>query len=381
MHVETQFHTFADKTDPFRLRSGQTLDSVTLAYETYGELNEEKSNAILLFHALSGSQHAAGFNPAVPGLEDLWTKECKTGWWDDFVGPGKALDTDKFFVVCANYIGGCYGSSGPSSNDPATGKVYGGSFPNVCMADIVDSQVELLNHLGIDCLHAVIGASLAGMLCLSLATRHPDRVRLVIPISTSMRSSILQRIHNFEQIYAIERDPNFRGGDYYDGIHPDEGLTLARIISHKTFVSLGTMKHRARDEIRQPEDDLSFYHVNFPVESYVLHQGKKFVRRFDANTYLRILEAWQKYDVAQEAGVGSYIEAFVPCRHQRYMVFSIDSDVCFYPDEQESLAATLDAAGVPSRRITVHSDKGHDAFLLEAKLFTPHLAYTLENSW
>lgn len=357
------------------------LHSVTLAYETYGRLNADKSNAILLFHALSGSQHAAGFNPTVPGVDDLWATECQTGWWDNFIGSGKALDTDNFFVICANYLGGCYGSTGPSSINPSTDKPYGGAFPSVWMADIVDSQVELLNHLGIDRLHAVIGASLAGMLCLSFATRHADRVRLVIPIATSMRSSILQRIHNFEQIYAIERDPNFRGGDYYDGRHPNEGLALARMISHKTFVSLGTMKHRARDEVRQHDDDLSFYHVNFPVESYVLHQAKKFVCRFDANTYLRILEAWQKFDLRQEVGVDRYVDAFTKCSHQRYMVFSIDSDVCFYPDEQETVATTLDEAGIPMRRITVHSDKGHDAFLLEPELFTPHLAYTLETSW
>ena len=381
MTVESQFFELPATSLPFKLRSGQQLDAVTLAYETYGELNADKSNAILLFHALSGSQHAAGTNPSVPGLGDIWTTECQTGWWDDFVGPGKALDTNKFFIVCANYLGGCYGSTGPSSINPSTGKPYGGSFPSVCMADIVNSQIELLNHLGINCLHAVIGASLAGMLCLSFATRYPDRVRLVIPIASSLRSSVLQRIHNFEQIYAVERDPNFRGGDYYEGAHPDEGLALARMISHKTFVSLGTMKNRARDEVRQPDDDLTFYHVNFPVESYVLHQGKKFVRRFDANTYLRILEAWQKYDVAQEAGVASYAEAFTSCHHQRYMVFSIDSDVCFYPEQQEALASTLETAGIPVRRITVHSDKGHDAFLLESQLFTPHLAYTLENSW
>ncbi len=141
------------------------------------------------------------------------------------------------------------------------------------------------------------------------------------------------------------------------------------------------MENRARDEVRQPDDDLSYYRITFPVESYVLHQGKKFVRRFDANTYLRILEAWQKFDLAQEAGVENFHEAFAGCRHQRYMVFSIDSDVCFYPDEQERLADVLAEVGVPCRRITVHSNKGHDAFLLESKLFTPHLAYTLENTW
>jgi homoserine O-acetyltransferase len=237
--------------------------------------------------------------------------------------------------------------------------------------------MRLLDHLGVERLHAAIGASLGGMMCLSLATRYPDRVGIVIPIASSIEVTPLQRIHNFEQIYAIERDPNFRGGDYYDGPHPDYGLALARMISHKTFVSLHTMEDRARLEITQPEDTFSWYPIANPLESYMLHQGLKFVERFDANTYLRISEAWQHFSLAGEAGVHNLDELFSRCRDQRYLIFSIDSDVCFYPEEQEEMVRVLKQAGVRSMRITVHSEKGHDAFLIEPELFTPHLAHML----
>ena len=199
-NVETVFAEIANETSPFEFRSGATLAPVTLAYETYGRLNEAKSNAVLVFHALTGSQHAAGHNAAVPGVGDLWTSECQAGWWDGFVGPGKALDTNRFHVICANYVGGCYGSTGPSSISPATGKPYGSAFPRITFSDIVDSQIRLLDHLGIGQLYATVGASIGGLLCLSLATRYPDRVRVVIPVGSGLTVTPLQRIHNFEQI-------------------------------------------------------------------------------------------------------------------------------------------------------------------------------------
>ncbi len=281
--VETRFFTFADGGDPpFELLSGEHLGPVTLAYEQYGELNEARDNAILLFHALSGSQHAGGFNPAVPGVGDLWTSECPVEWWEGFIGPGKALDTHRFCVICVNYLGGCYGSTGPASISPATGKPYGSSFPRITFSDIVDTQVRLLDHLGIRRLRAVIGASVGGMMCLILATRYPDRVGIVIPIASGIGVSPLQRIHNFEQICAIEGDPNFRGGDYYDGPYPKGGLGLARMIGHKTFVSLRALEDRARLEIVQAANDLAWYQIDNSLESYMLHQGSKFTGRFDA---------------------------------------------------------------------------------------------------
>lgn len=377
--VKTEFLKLKDETnDEFSLQNAPEFSPLTLAYETYGSLSPAKDNAILLFHALSGSQHAAGYNSSVPGIGCIWNDECYSGWWNGFIGPGKALDTRKFFIVCANYLGGCYGSTGPRSSDPATGKPYGSSFPWITANDIVDSQARLLNHLGIEQLHAVIGSSLGGMLALNLAVRYPDRVRLVIPIAAGMTVTILQRIHNFEQICAIEKDPNFKGGNYYSGARPDKGLALARMISHKTFVSLRTLSRRARKEVIDSPGGPNGYRLSHPVESYMLHQARKFIKRFDANTYLRIMYIWQNFNLLQDARARSFSTLFKRCHKQRYLVFSIDSDVCFYPEEQGELMRMLEKSRVSCQHITVHSEKGHDAFLLEPHLFTPHLVYTLQ---
>ncbi len=374
--MESCFFELGSKLEPIKLRSGEQLSEVTLAYEVYGELNADRDNAILVFHALTGSQHAAGFNPSVLGVGALWTDECQSGWWEEFIGPGRALDTDRFAVICVNYLGGCYGSTGPSSVNPDTDEPYGSSFPEVSFCDIVDSQIPLLDHLGIVRLHAVTGASVGGIMCLSLATRFPDRVRIVIPIAAGLRVTPLQLLHNFEQANAIITDADFVGGDYYDGPNPDGGLALARMIGHKTFVSLQAMEERARDEVGN--EFAGPIRISNPLESYMWHQGQKFVQRFDANSYLRLMQAWQTSDLLGEAGVSNFDELFSPCRHQRHMVFSIDSDVCYYPEEQVALVAALKQAQVPVRHVTVHSDKGHDAFLLEPELFEPHLTQTLQ---
>lgn len=378
--VKTKLFHFGDRNHPFMFRTGEKLDSVTLAYETYGELSAEKDNAILVYHALSGSQHAAGMNTSVPAAGTLWTEEMHQGWWDNFVGPGKAIDTQRWFVVCANYIGGCYGSSGPVSKNPRTDKPYGRSFPTVMIGDIVDSQVRLLEHLGIDALHAVVGASLGGLCAVNQAVRYPDRVKRVVLIGSGLTTSILQRIYNYEQICAIEEDKHFEGGDYYGRKRPDRGLTLARMISHKTFVSLEMMAQRARKEVVRPEEDKDkWYWMSHPVESYMRNQGLKFIKRFDANTYLRIIDAWQRFDLFKDTGKSSFRAMFKPCRHQQYLVFSIDSDVCYFPVQQEHLCQELKGAKVPFQHITVHSDKGHDSFLIEPELFTPHVNYMLKS--
>ena len=377
--VETQFLRIATPEHPLELLCGDTMSDVRIAYETYGELNADRSNAVLVFHALSGSQHAAGINPAVKGLGPRWTEECQTGWWDDFVGPSKAINTDKFFVICANYLGGCYGSTGPGAIDPETGQPYGSRFPAITISDIVDSQVRLLDALELPVLHAAVGASLGGVLSLDLATRYPGRVNRVAPIATGCSVTPLQRIHNFEQAFAIEADPNFKGGDYDAADPPARGLAVARMIGHKTYVSLAAMQERARTEFISKSDNLEWYQLSSTLESYMLHQSQKFTQRFDANTYLRIINAWQRFDLAQEAGCPTIKEAFEKCVGQRYHIFSIDSDVCFYPEEQGQLAEQLKSAGVEATRITVHSEKGHDAFLLEPILFEPYLRAFLEN--
>jgi len=371
--VETQFLEIATRRKPLELLSGESIGPVRLAYETYGRLNAARSNAVLVFHALSGSQHAAGYNPSVPGAEDLWIEECHTGWWDGFIGPDGALDTNRFFVICANYLGGCYGSTGPRSPHPETGKPYGGSFPRITLSDIVESQLGLLDHLGIERLHAAIGASLGGILSVLLATRYPERVRNVIPIGAGLTVTPLQRIHNLEQIMAIEADPRFKGGHYDPDKPPARGLALARMIAHKTYVSLSAMEERARDEVVRRREPLRWYRLNSPLESYMLHQGLKFVKRFDANTYLRIIDAWQRFDLVREAVGTDLVSIFRRCREQRYLIFTIDSDVCFYPEEQAEMARVLKAAGVEATWVTVHSEKGHDSFLIEPHLYRPFL--------
>ena len=375
--VETQFLTFGSADDPFVTAGGDSLPGVTIAYENYGELNAERSNAILLFHALSGSQHAAGTNKAVPGTDHRWTEELHEGWWEGFIGPGRALDTKKYFVICANYLGGCYGTTGPASINPATKKPWGGRFPRVNVRDIVRSQLPLLDHFGIDKLHAVVGTSLGGMMALDLAVHEPDRVTNVITIGTGLRSHGLQQMHNLEQIIAITRDPDFRGGDYYGTPGPVHGLALARMISHKTFLWADVIEERARVDVVQPEADLPWYKISRSLESYMLYQGQKFVKRFDANTYLRIIDAWQQFDLYADAKARGKSSVFEGCKDQRYLVFTIDSDCCFYPDYQSEICAELKRAGAPHMRLTVHSEKGHDSFLLEPKLYTPHLAYAL----
>ena len=377
-HTNTQFYHFNNKESPFELKCGEYLSSFTLAYEVYGELSEKKDNAILLFHALSASQHAAGINENVDDLTVEWDKECQIGWWDEFIGPGKALDTNKYFIICANYLGGCYGSTGPGSENPKTGKPYGSDFPRVSITDIVNSQIELIKDLGIDQLHATVGSSLGGLMAISLAAQNPDKVKNVVALASGIKTSVLQRIHNLEQITAIESDQDFSDGNYYDGSHPEKGLALARMIGHKVFISLATLERRASKEIKK-EEDSSWYQIQSSIESYMLHQGQKFVKRFDANTYLRILDAWQNFDILKESGFDNFKDMFSRCTHQNYLIFTINSDVCFYPHQQEELRKALSEGGINPMHITVHSEKGHDSFLLEPELFAPHIDYALNN--
>ena len=376
--TKTQFYHFNNKESPFELKSGEHLSSFTLAYEVYGELSEKKDNAVLLFHALSASQHAAGINENVDDLTVEWDKECQIGWWNEFIGPGKALDTNKYFIICANYLGGCYGSTGPGSENPETGRPYGSDFPRVSITDIVKSQIELINDLGINQLHATVGSSLGGLMAISLAAQYPNKVKNVVALASGIKTSVLQRIHNLEQITAIESDKDFSEGNYYDGRHPEKGLALARMIGHKVFISLATLERRASKEIKK-EEDSSWYQIQSSIESYMLHQGQKFVKRFDANTYLRILDAWQSFDILKESGFNNFKDMFSRCNHQNYLIFTINSDVCFYPHQQEELRKALSEGGINPMHITVHSEKGHDSFLLEPELFAPHIDYALNN--
>lgn len=378
--VETKFFSHGSESAPFVTASRESLPGFSLAYTTHGKLNAQADNAVLVFHALSGSHHVSGHMPEVPGAERFWTEECHRGWWTDFVGPGLAIDTSKFYVICANFLGGCYGSTGPSSTNPTTGKPYGSSFPHISVRDQVDVQALLLDHLGIHKAHAVVGVSTGGLMALTFATRHPNRVARVVPIASGVRTTVLNRLILFEQILAIENDPHFHGGDYSPEQPPTLGLALARMISHKTFVHLDAIERRARGSVVQSDDHFDWYKLRDPVESYILHQSRKFVSRFDANTYLRLIEMWSSYDPVAEGDATCMADLLKRCREarQHFMVFTIDSDFCFYPEEQAELVAALEAAGVSNMYSTVHSEKGHDSFLLEPHLYTPHLKFTLE---
>ncbi|MDX2036608.1 MAG: homoserine O-acetyltransferase [Isosphaeraceae bacterium] len=376
----TLFADFDDPANPLVLRVGAVLPRFRLAYEMYGRMNADRSNVVLVFHAMTGSQHAAGTNPAVDGLDGRWTEDLHHGWWDRFIGPGKAIDTRRYCVLCVNYLGGCYGSTGPASIDPRTGKPWGSSFPVLRMSDLVDSQIRLLDHLGIERLHAVVGASIGGFLSLILAAKYRERVGIVIPIGSGIETTIYQRMLNFEQINAIESDSAFLGGDYYDGARPDTGLAQARRIAHKMFVSLDALEARARRELVRQKPASGWYEMNHPIESYMFHQGEKFVKRFDANSYLRILDAWQWFDLVAETGVEGFPELFARYRGLEFLVISIDSDLCFPPAEQAKLVHGLERAGVPVTWITVHSAKGHDSFLLEPRLYAPQIRQALRRA-
>ncbi len=375
----TQFFQTGSHADPVTLRDGGELPGVILAYETWGTLNAERSNGIFLFHALSGSHHAAGINSCIDGIGNLWQPEMHEGWWESMIGSGKALDTDKYFIVCANYLGGCYGSTGPASLNPLSGKPWGASFPAVSAADQVEVFARLLDYLQIQTLHAVVGPSVGGLIALTFATTYAERVRNVVVIASGFKTTVLNRLILFEQILAIENDPYFNGGDYYDASPPLYGLVLARMISHKTFVHLDSFESRARQDVVQPDDVLAWYRVRDQFQSYMLHQGKKFVRRFDANTYLRIVDLWSRYNAIEQGTTETPAGLFkrASLASQRWLVFSIDSDFCFYPEEQAELVKHLEDAKVDVMHITVHSDKGHDSFLLEPDLYTPHVSWLL----
>lgn len=366
----------------FTTQSGAFIPEHRLAYEVYGDIDSDRSNVVLVFHALTGSQHAAGHNPEIPEIGERWTDEMHLGWWDGYIGPNRGIDTTRYAALCVNYLGGCYGSTGPSSVDPDSGEAYGSRFPELTLTDMVDSQIRLLDHLGIEQLHAVVGGSVGGMMAEVLATRYPDRVRRVIPLAASFETSSLQVLHNFEQMFAIVSDPDFKGGDYYPGGGPELGLALARMVGHKTFVSLDALRDRARDEV-MGSASIGGYSIGHPLESYMLHQGKKFVRRFDANTYLVVMKAWQQFDLVREVGgmSGSLESLLGRCRNQLWQLFTIDSDVCYYPEEQERAVTDLRQADVPVRRFTIHSEKGHDSFLIEPELYTALLRDALDGHW
>jgi len=357
--VHPQYFTFAADR-PFILESGAPLSPVTLAYETYGRLNADRSNAVLVVHALSGGAHAAGYRTA---------DDPKPGWWDDAIGPGKAFDTDRFFVICSNVLGSCYGSSGPSSIDPATGQPYGLRFPVVTIGDMVRAQVALIDHLGIEKLLCVAGGSVGGMQVLEWAARHGERVRAAIPLATTARSNAMQIALSEVGRQAIYADPNWQNGDYYaNGRRPDAGLAVARMIAHITYLSEQAM-HRKFGRRLQSQERFGYqFQTEFQVESYLRHQGNAFIQRFDANSYLYITKAMDYFDLTMPAG--SLAAALAGAAAVKFLVVSFTSDWLYPSHHSKELVSALTAVGADVSYLDIESSAGHDAFLVEVDTMT-----------
>jgi homoserine O-acetyltransferase len=363
--VERQYFTFAQD-EPMPLDSGETLGPITLAYETYGRLNAERSNAILICHALSGDAHAAGLTP-----------DGKIGWWDDCIGPGKAFDTNKFFVICSNVIGGCQGSTGPSSINPRTGKPYALGFPVVTIADMVRAQRHLIDYLGIEKLLAIAGGSMGGMQVLQWTVSYPERVRAALPLATTARHSPMLIAFSEVGRQAIYADPNWRGGNYYDdGARPNAGLALARMIGHITYLSEESMHQKFGRRLQGRENFGYDFCTEFAVESYLHYKGNRFTERFDANSYLYITKAMDYFDLAN--GHGSLVKAFEKCAAIMYLVVSFTSDWLYPSYHSKEMVSALTAVGADVTYCNLQSTWGHDAFLLEVETMTRLIADFLD---
>ena len=339
------------------LDCGATLAPATLAYQTYGRLDAAKANAILVCHALTGDQFVAEPHP-VTG---------KPGWWQDVVGPGALLDTDRFFVICVNVLGGCMGTTGPRDLNPATSRPWGLSFPVITVPDMVRAQAHVLDALGIDSLFCVLGGSMGGMQALQWTAAYPERVFAAIPIATSVRHSAQNIAFHEVGRQAIMADPEWRGGDYQlHGVRPERGLAVARMAAHITYLS-ETALHRKFGRALQDREALSFgFDADFQVESYLRHQGSTFVERFDANSYLYITRAMDYFDMARD--FGGLAEAFRGAR-ARFCVVSFTSDWLFPTPESRALVHALNAAAANVSFVEIPTDKGHDAFLLDEPEF------------
>lgn len=351
--------------DGMRLDNGVSLGPIVVAYETYGRLSEDRDNAILVCHALSGGAHAAGWHAGAP----------KPGWWDVMIGPGKAFDTNKYFVISSNVLGGCYGSTGPSSTNPATGQPYGLRFPVVTIRDMVNVQRYLLNYLKIDSLLTVTGGSMGGMQALQWAISYPEQVRSVIAIAATHRHSPQQIAFNEVARQAVMADPAWNQGDYYGTEGPRLGLAVARMVGHITYLSDLGMEQRFGRRLRNRERYGYDFSLDFEVESYLRHQGQSFVERFDANSLLYITKALDYFDVAN--GHGSLAKAFRDCR-ARFLLLTFSSDWLYPPHQLKEVAQAIRRLGKDATYCEIRSDYGHDAFLLEHQTQEPMVKSFLE---
>ncbi len=338
---------------PLPLDSGQALSGVEVAYETYGALSPARDNAILLCHALTGDQHVASAHPLTG----------KPGWWERMVGPGKPIDTSRFHVICANVIGGCMGSTGPASTAP-DGKPYAMRFPVITIRDMVRAQVALLEGLGIDRLHAVVGGSMGGMQALSLAANFPERAARVLAIATTARHSAQNIAFHEVGRQAVMADPEWQGGDYYgSGRAPDKGLSVARMAAHITYLSENGLTEKFGRNLQDREAKTFGFDADFQVESYLRYQGSGFTQRFDANSYLYITRAMDYFDIAEEHG-GKLADAFAGTA-ARFCLVSFDSDWLYPTAESRHVVHALNAAGAAVSFVELSAPFGHDSFLLD----------------
>jgi len=343
-----------DAEKPLQLDAGLALAPFQIAYKTYGTLNAARTNAVLVCHALTGDQHVASRHP-VTG---------KQGWWQTMVGPGKPIDTERYFVICANVIGGCMGSSGPASTNPLTGRPWGLEFPVVTIRDTVRAQAMLLDHLGIDSLFAVAGGSMGGMQVLQWAASYPERVFAALPIACATRHSAQNIAFHEVGRQAIMADPEWRGGRYHlEGANPRRGLAVARMGAHITYLSDAALHRKFGRKFQDRENPTFSFDADFEVESYLRHQGISFVERFDANSYLYLTRAMDYFDLAADYG-GVLANAFKRTP-TRFCVISFTSDWLFPTPESRAIVHALNAASARVSFAEIVTDKGHDAFLLE----------------
>ncbi|ARQ77472.1 homoserine O-succinyltransferase MetX [Oxalobacter formigenes] len=356
--------------EPLVLQSGASISDYTLVYETYGELNADKTNAVLVCHALNASHHVAGYY--VDNPKD-------TGWWDNMVGPGKAVDTDRFFVIGVNNLGSCFGSTGPMDINPETGKPYGANFPVLTVEDWVDAQARLADALGIDCFAAVMGGSLGGMQALAWTMQYPDRVRHAVIIASTARLSAQNIAFNDVARQAILSDPDFHGGDFYaHGVVPKNGLRVARMVGHITYLSNDDMSEKFGRDLRSGEYKFG-YGVEFEIESYLHYQGEKFSAYFDANTYLLITRALDYFDPAAQYG-GDLDKALAGTKAD-YLLASFTTDWRFSPECSRAIVRSLVSNGRKVTYAEIDAPHGHDAFLLEDSRYHKVVRSYYERIW
>lgn len=350
--VKTQYYTCCESPNELLLKSGAKLGPITIAYETYGELNTDKSNGILICHALTGDAHAAGFHEG----------DKKPGWWNSMIGPGKAFDTNKYFIICTNVLGSCKGTSGPATIDPKTNEPYGLSFPVITIPDMIAVQKLLIDHLEIKQLLSVAGGSMGGMQTLQWSIQYPEMMKSAIVIATNTKHTALQIAFHEVARQSIMGDPDWHNGDYYGKTIPARGLALGRMIGHITYMSEESMEEKFGRRLFDKESLGYNFSTEFEVESYLKYRGDSFVQRFDANSWLYLSKALDYFDLAE--GKASITEAFEVAQ-AKFLVISFTSDWLYPPYQTKKIPKALKANDIEVSDIEIKSSYGHDAFLIE----------------